>query len=237
MTARLLIAAALTAAAPVMAKDKHPEHLYGPPPAWEQYRTIAEADIARRLVDPESARISWLGQYHKGEWKPFMQGRVAGYIACGTVNGRNRMGGYAGAVSFVTVIDYDRVIFAELDSRAGGMIAESCNKALAAGVLPPLPEPAGTTALSTAGGSGAATTSSVSGLTLRVMPDGAYITAVARGSPAAAAALTPGMVITSVNAIPLAGMGDAMLKVVDAAGSNAALALVGGRTIKLGNKP
>lgn len=69
------------------------------------------------------------------------------------------------------------------------------------------------------------------------MPDGAYITAVAPGSPAAVAALAPGMVITSVNAIPLAGMGDAMLKVVDAAGSNAALALIGGRTIKLGSKP
>lgn len=235
-TSHLLLGAALTlVAAPAVAKDKV-EHLYGPPPAWEHYRTIAEADIAHRLVDPESARITWLGQYHKGEWKPFMQGRVAGYIACGTVNGRNRMGGYAGAVGFVTVIDYDRVIFAELDTRAGGMIAESCNKALAAGLLPSLPEPAGTTA-SPAAGSSATTVTSASGLTLRAMPDGAYITAVAPGSPAAAAALTPGMVITSVNAVPLGNMGDAMLKVVDAAGSNAALTLVGGRTIKLGSKP
>lgn len=233
----LLLGAALTLiAAPAAARDKV-EHLYGPPPEWEQYRSIAEADIARRLVDPESARITWLGRYHKGGWKPFLQGRVAGYVACGTVNGRNRMGGYAGAVSFVTVIDYGRVIFAELDTRAGGMIAESCNKALAAGLLPPLPDPTDTSASPPAGGSPSATISNASGLTLRAMPDGAYITAVAPGSPAAAAALAPGMVITSVNAIPLAGMGDAMLKVVDAAGGNAARALVGGRTIKLGSRP
>ena len=236
-TPHLLLGAALTLiAAPVIARDKV-EHLYGPAPTWAQYRIIAEADIARRLVDPESARITWLGQYHKGVWKPFLQGRVAGYVACGTVNARNQMGGYAGAVTFVTVIDYDRVVFAELDTRAGGMIAESCNKALAAGLLPRLPETANTTALCAAGSSPAATTSNSSGLTLRAMPDGAYITAVAPGSPAAAAALTPGMVITSVNAIPLAGMGDAMLKVMDAAGGNAALALVGGQIIKLGRKP
>ena len=42
------------------------------------------------------------------------------------------------------------------------------------------------------------------------------------------------MVIGAVNAIPLAGMGDAMLKVVDAAGSVATLSIVGGKTLKLG---
>lgn len=84
-TPHLLLGTTLTLiAAPVIARDKV-EHRHGPAPAWEQYRTIAEADIARRLVDPESARITWLGQYHKGEWKPFLQGRVAGYVACGTV--------------------------------------------------------------------------------------------------------------------------------------------------------
>lgn len=234
---QLLLGASLALTAPpALARDKA-EHLYGPPPTWEQYRRIAEANIARRLVDPESARITWLGQYHKGEWKPFMQGRVAGYVACGTVNGRNRMGGYAGAVGFVTVIDYDRVIFAELDSRAGGMIAESCDRAVAAGILPPLPIATGSTAAAAGESTAETILSSASGLTLRAMPDGAYVSAVAPGSAAARAALKPGMVITSVNAIPLAGMGDAMLKILEAAGSKATLTLVGGKTLTLGERP
>jgi hypothetical protein len=45
------------------------------------------------------------------------------------------------------------------------------------------------------------------------------------------------MVIATVNAIPLAGMEDAMLQVVGAAGNNASLGMVGGRTVTLGAKP
>lgn len=228
--------ALLLSAAPAAAADKAAEHLYGPAPSWEQYRKIAEADIAGRLVDPDSARISWLGQFHKGEFKPFLQSRVAGYIGCGTVSARNRMGGYAGAVSFVVVIDYDRVLFADLDRRSTGMIAEQCNQALRAGLLPPLPADGEATGMAPAALSSTAATSAVSGLTLRAMPDGAYVTAVKAESPAATAGLKPGMVIASVNAIPLAGMGDAMLKVVDAAGADAAFTVVGGKAVKLGAK-
>lgn len=227
---------AVAASSPLIAREKV-AHVYGPAPAWDAYRQIAEADIAARLVDPESARISWLGQYHKGEWKPFLQGRVAGYVACGTVNARNRMGGYAGAVSFVVVIDYDRVLFAELDSRGGGLIAESCAKALAAGMLPPLPPTAPAATLLANSDTAVPPAPNATGLTVRAMPEGAYITAVRPGSPAAAAALTPGMVIATVNAIPLAGMGDAMLHVVGAAGNTASLGMVGGRTVTLGAKP
>ena len=68
------------------------------------------------------------------------------------------------------------------------------------------------------------------------MPDGAYVADVKAGSAAATAGLKPGMVIAAVNAIPLAGMGDAMLKVVDAAGADAALTVVGGKAVKLGAK-
>lgn len=69
------------------------------------------------------------------------------------------------------------------------------------------------------------------------MPDGAYVSAVAPGSPAATADLKPGMVISSVNAIPLAGMGDAMVRVIDAAGPTAELTIVGGRSFNLGKRP
>ena len=72
------------------------------------------------------------------------------------------------------------------------------------------------------------------GLAVHAMPEGAYIAAVTAGSIAEKAGLKPGMVITSVNAIPLAGMSEAMTRVVDAAGTAATLTLVGGATIRLG---
>lgn len=231
LAAGLLLLGSTAMAAAAGAKDKKPEHVYGPPPAWERYREMAEAAIKGRLIDPESARIEWLGQYQKGGFKPFLEGRVFGYAGCGTVNARNRMGGYVGRTSFVVVIDNDRVLFAEIDSKPGGMIADQCGAAVRAGLLAPLPAP-GTTATAVAAPANART-----GLTLRAMPDGAYIAAVAPISPAATAGLKPGMVIASVNAIPLAGMGDAMLKVVDAAGTSAALAIVGGKTVTLSAQP
>ena len=213
--------------------------MFGPPPDWATFRQMAETDVAARLIDPESARFSWSGGYYKGAFKPFLSARVTGYVACGLVNAKNRMGGYTGYGSFVVVIDYDRVLYAEVDRGTGvGLIGMACGKAQQQGLIPPLPAgAAGTTSTGTAAGSTDATvTSASSGLTLRAMPDGAYVSAVATGSPAAAAGMKPGMVVTSVNAIPLAGMGDAMLKVMDAAGAGAALTLVGGTAVRLGSR-
>ncbi|UZK67334.1 PDZ domain-containing protein [Sphingomonas sp. M1-B02] len=210
------------------AQAQDESHKHGPAPAWETFRQQGEAAITARLIDPESARINWLGGYMKGGFKPFLEGRVRGYVACGTVNARNRMGGYTGASTFVVVIDYDRVIYSEIDKRAGGMISEQCGSALRSGLLPPLAAAQPTTGASTTQGA-------ASGLTLRSMPDGAYVSAVVADSPAALAGLKPGMVIASVNAIPLQGMGDAMLKVLDAAGASAELTIIGGKALKLGS--
>ncbi|MCU6455668.1 hypothetical protein LPN01_16430 [Sphingomonas sp. A2-49] len=248
------IAAALGIAAigatPVLGADKNrPAHVFGPPPSWDAYRAIAEAGLKERLVDPESARITWAGGFFKGEFKPLLAGRIEGYVACGAVNARNRMGGYSGATSFVTVVDYDRVLYVEIDRVAGGMIAGNCNKSARAGLLPPLPTGAAASAVSPmppAVPASAASASvapapsqppAASGLTLRAMPDGAYISAVAAASPAAAVGLKPGMVNTSVNAIPLTGMGEAMVKIIDATGTKAVFTLVGGRTVTLGARP
>ncbi len=223
---------------PVSAKQSAPEHLYGPPSTWAQYREIAEADLRTRLIDPESARFSWLGGYHKGGFKSLLWGTAAGYFACGTVNARNRMGGYAGQVTFIVAIDYDRVVFAEVDKGASGFAHDRCSQLLRDGMLPPVPQETASSvsaAPSTAtAGAGAA---SPSGLSLRAMPDGAYVSAVNVGSAAERVGLKPGMVIASVNAIPLAGMGDAMGRIVDAAGPGATLTLIGGKAITLGKKP
>jgi hypothetical protein len=239
-------------ATPASGADKNkPAHLFGPEPSWDQFRTIAEAGVRERMIDPESARITWKGGFFKGEYKPFLSARVEGYIACGSVNARNRLGGYTGATTFVVVIDYDRVLLADIDGVAGGMVAQQCLKASAEGRLPPVPGgataaivtevPTSNTSVPATAGSAPATpvtvSSASSGLTLRAMPDGAYVASVAPASLAALAGLKPGMVVASVNAIPLAGMGDAMLKVVDAAGPAATLAIVGGKTVKLGARP
>jgi membrane-associated protease RseP (regulator of RpoE activity) len=235
--------ALLSISAPALAADQKPTHLFGPAPTWEQFRAIAEAGIQARLVDPESARISWTAGFYQGEYKPFLEARVQGYIACGTVNARNRMGGYAGSSGFVVVVDYDRVLYAAIERTPGGLIDAPCAKMAQAGLFPPLPRSAASAAppalapTSAASSSAADVVSTASGMTLRAMPDGAYISAVAPASPAATAELKPGMVIATINAIPLAGMGDAMLKVVDAAGTTATLVIVGGTTIKLAAKP
>lgn len=237
MRTSAVVAAMLLISAPASAKDVKQPHVYGPAPTWEVYRRIAEADIAGRLIDPESARIEWLGGFFKGEFKPFLAARVSGYVACGVVNARNRMGGYAGKSSFVVVLDYDRVLFADIDKTAGGMTGAQCDTALRTGLLPPLPAGTGTTEVpATSSVTVAPLADAVTGLKLRAMPDGAYISAVTAGSLAANAGLKPGMVITSVNAIPLAGMNDAMLKIVSAAGATAALTLIGGKVVRLGAK-
>jgi hypothetical protein len=45
------------------------------------------------------------------------------------------------------------------------------------------------------------------------------------------------MVIETINAIALQNMGEAMIKVIEAAGAGASLGLVGGKIIKMGERP
>lgn len=221
------------------ASTKRQPHLFGPPPAWEKYREIAEASISATLFDPGSAQIAWMGGYAKGWFKPFLSPRIDGYYACGVINARNRLGGYVGARAFIVVIDYDRVLYSEIDTSASGAVTNRCLRAREDGALPALPSNVSPTATAsmTKDTSAPWATSTMTGLTLRPMPDGAYVSAVAPGSLSAVAGLKPGMVISSVNAIPLRGMGDAMLKVIDAAGGTARLVVIGGGTINLGGRP
>jgi hypothetical protein len=238
MNARASLAAAalLLAALPASAQVKADvNHVYGPDPGWAKFTEIGEQAVIARLIDPESARISWMSGYRKGGFKPMFERRVHGYVACGTVNARNRMGGYAGSTGFIVVVDFDRALHVEMDSRSGGMYGEMCAKEVREGKFPPLPTAVVATPPSEdadrAGSLGAATPL---GFSVRAMPEGAYVSTVETGSPAGAAGLTPGMVVTAVNSIPLAGMGDAMTKVLAAAASGATLTLVGGKTVTLG---
>jgi hypothetical protein len=232
LAAAVLLFAAPSASAQVKADANH---VYGPDPGWAKFREIGEQAVIARLVDPESARVSWMSGYRKGGFKPMFERRVHGYVACGTVNARNRMGGYAGATGFIVVVDFDRALRVEMDSRSGGMYGEMCAKQVREGKFPALPaDEAAASSSADADRAGSSRAASALGLTVRTMPEGAYVSAVEAGSPAGTAGLTPGMVVTAVNGIPLAGMGDAMTKVLAAAGSGSTLTLVGGKTVTLG---
>jgi len=63
------------------------------------------ADVTRKgsnillgeLFDPSSAQFSWISGYSWGYLKPLLGRRDFGWIACGRLNAKNRMGGYVGA--------------------------------------------------------------------------------------------------------------------------------------------
>ena len=215
--------ATLLASGGAMAKQPEPPHVYGPAPDWRSFRERGERAIISRLIDPDSAKIQWLGGFHQGGYQPFLERKVYGYVGCGLVNARNRMGGYTGDRAFVVVIDNDLLLRADTDDRPGSFVARQCLAALQGGLLPPVPAEAA-----------ALQSSSPTGLSLKAMPEGAYVSTVAPGSAAEKAGLRPGMVIETINAIALKGMGEAMIKVIDAAGAKASLGIIGGKTITIG---
>lgn len=224
----ICLLAALLSASAGTAKTEVPP-VYGPEPDWPSFRKIAETGIISRLIDPESARISWLTGIRKGGFKPLLQGRIYGYVGCGTVNAKNRMGGYTGAQTFIVVIDQGRLLYSDIDQSPSGLITQTCATGMQRGMFPPVPAD-----LSAVEPPPAA---SATGLSLRPMPDGAYVSAVAPGSTADKAGVRPGMVIETINAISLHNMGEAMIKVIDAVGAGASLGLVGGKIIKMGERP
>lgn len=74
-------------------------------PKFGAMRIAAETAVKERLVDPESARFEWPYGFMLGDWKPLFQKRVEGWVTCGLVNSRNRMGGFAGRAWFAVVVE------------------------------------------------------------------------------------------------------------------------------------
>lgn len=69
-------------------------------------RRAAEQGVKRRLIDPQSAIIEMPYDFMYGSWTPAFSGvRFEGFMTCGSVNAKNRMGGYTGSTSFVAVVD------------------------------------------------------------------------------------------------------------------------------------
>lgn len=75
-------------------------------PDMDVLRRAAEHGVKRRLIDPQSAIIEMPFDFIYGSWTPAFSGtRFEGFMTCGSVNAKNRMGGYTGSSSFVAVVD------------------------------------------------------------------------------------------------------------------------------------
>jgi hypothetical protein len=190
IAAAQLVAAIAT---PAAAKDA-PPYEYGPVPTLERFQELGEQAVHMRLVDPDSARIRWLGELQQGFYKPMLAKRVHGYYACGLVNARNRMGGYNGDTYFIVVVDYDLVRYVEISENAYSLLGEQCAKAALPPPLPPLkaaPRP---------------TPKSNYGIAFFAAPAGIRVDRVLPGSPAERAGIKEGMIITRVNGLVLRGL-------------------------------
>jgi len=95
---------------------------YGPYP--DNYEDVIKSYYSRSLFDPYSAIYTFDMSPRKG-WASGMSGASYGWVVCGTLNGKNRYGGYVGAKPIYVMIRYGSVAMAE-----EGYLANSyCSKA------------------------------------------------------------------------------------------------------------
>jgi len=106
-------------------------------PDWALFRRNSETSLRARLIDPDSARIEWPYGFTYGTWKPILAKRVEGYWTCGSINARNRMGGYTGSTSFVVVLDANGLVqFVDMgEARDFDFVTSQCNGSVK--LLPP----------------------------------------------------------------------------------------------------
>jgi hypothetical protein len=197
----MLVAVILALSAPYAAAAR--DYNYGPPPDWARYKALAEPAIRAKLPDPAKWTIEWPNGYARDVWANW--GRYPGYLTCGVLRASEPVPGFNPVTQFVVVIDHDEVKRVDLSSKASNSLVNvMCDMRVSRGMLPPArlmdaPRNAQVASL---------------GLTVRVMPEGAYVVAVAPASPAARAGLSAGAVITRANGVALAGMGQAMAAVL-----------------------
>jgi hypothetical protein len=79
---------------------------YGPYP--DDYETIIKNHYSRSLFDPYSAVYTFSSP--KKAWRSQFGTVKYGWVVCGTLNAKNRMGGYVGAKPFYIMIHYNNVI-------------------------------------------------------------------------------------------------------------------------------
>lgn len=96
----LSLAALTLAVTPLHARELPPEP---PHPNWEVAAEAILDAMRRSFVDPDSIEIEWVSGFAWGYHKPLIGRRKIGWLTCGNVNARNRMGGYAGSRTFIAI--------------------------------------------------------------------------------------------------------------------------------------
>lgn len=226
---RYLTAAAILAMIPAGASAKKEQAPIdpGPPPAsLEEFKRLGEQAMLASFFDPGSAQITWDRAIIGGYWKPVLQGKVQGWWTCGTVNAKNRMGGYVGAHRFVVVERNGQVVFNEVgDGGNLDFVEAACQNAIKNGILPPASAQTAAPPLDPS--------TPRLGIQFSIVPDGAYLRTIEPGSPAAKAGLVPGMVISDINGLSLKGFDQTTISKLLAASATVTLTIIGKGDVKL----
>lgn len=177
---------------------------YGAPIIWEEYKPIAERALLSHLIDPASAQISWPYGIARISTKVFFGPRISGWLTCGTVNSKNRMGGYAGQSFFYVTVKDGQAIDVQVGSSSNDfdIVTTQCQNIIKKGMLPPAtktefaqatdaPIPPGQPSL---------------GVGFVQVPDGLYVKDVVPGSAAEKVGILQGMVVTALNGVSIKGV-------------------------------
>jgi hypothetical protein len=216
----------------------------GPAPSWDEAVVIGNQAILSRLIDPDSARVAWPYTLFGGSLKGLFSKRQTGWITCGLVNARNRMGGYTGNAFFLIVIRDRQVISLEIGQPGEIDVASAtCPDLIKKGTIrpsgalaDPMPVAMSTPSAAQAGAVAAASAAQQGGLGISFIPSdaGLVIVAVAPGSPAESAGLKASQVIQKVNGIDLRGMSqEAAQAVLKGLPNSAELELAAGAKVSI----
>lgn len=184
---------------PAQAKD---DYVLGPQPAWSDYKALGEAALRAQLPNPAAWKIEWPYGYVQGKWRH--KGSHQGYMTCGLLRTDQPVDGRA-VIQFLTVIDQGKVSIADIGQQDPKTVVNYwCGLMISKGALQPASqlEPSELTIASL-------------GLTIRPMPEGAYVVSAVEDGRARQAGISAGMVVTRANGIALPGMGPAMGKLLE----------------------
>lgn len=138
MKASLVVALTTLTLVSACATPVSPEKLasadYGPPPP-AGYEEVIKARFHPMLIDPTSPIYEFRAP-RKGYTMPssaFKTWEAYGWVVCGTVNSKNRMGGYSGRTPFFTLFSGGQMIAfipGEADTRSfiNENIERACNR-------------------------------------------------------------------------------------------------------------
>lgn len=112
----ILFAALLIWSAAVGAKSTPPPLEPTQHPNWGETAGRGVEMVKSQLIDPGSAQTNWTSGFQWGYIKHIFGKRQYGWIACGNVNAKNRLGGYAGAEGYLVFIDASGTITATLQT-------------------------------------------------------------------------------------------------------------------------